>query len=91
MYQVEENVKLVVFDMAGTTVDEGGLVYKTLVSTIKSYQIPMEDEEIKNWYGVNKTQVLKYFLKTLHRREYIHPQGLSTNFHMNPQNKIKTA
>lgn len=61
-YQVEENVKLIVFDMAGTTVDEGGLVYKTLVSTIKSYQIPIEDDEIKNWYGVNKTQVLKYFL-----------------------------
>ena len=61
-YQVEENVKLIVFDMAGTTVDEGGLVYKTLVSTIKSYWVPIEDEEIKNWYGVNKTQVLKYFL-----------------------------
>ena len=50
MYPVEENVKLIVFDMAGTTVDEGGLVYKTLVSTIKSYQIPIEDDEIKNWW-----------------------------------------
>ena len=61
-YQVEENIKLVVFDMAGTTVDEGGLVYKTLVSTIQSYQIPIEEDEIKDWYGVNKTQVLKHFL-----------------------------
>ena len=47
--------------MAGTTVDEGGLVYKTLVSTIRSHGIQIDDDEIKNWYGVNKTQVLKYF------------------------------
>ena len=62
LYFVEPNIKLIVFDMAGTTVDEGGIVYKTLVNTIKSYQIPIEDDEIKNWYGVNKTEVLKFFL-----------------------------
>lgn len=62
LYFIEPNIKLIVLDMAGTTVYEGGIVYKTLVSTIRSYQISIEDEEIKNWYGVNKTEVLKFFL-----------------------------
>ena len=62
LYFVEPKIKLIVLDMAGTTVNEGGIVYKTLVNTIKSYQILIEDDEIKNWYGVNKTEVLKFFL-----------------------------
>ena len=62
LYFIEPNIKLIVLDMAGTTVYEGGIVYKTIVSTIRSYQISIEDDEIKNWYGVNKTEVLKFFL-----------------------------
>lgn len=62
IYQVHPHVKLIVCDMAGTTVNEGGIVYKTLVNTIKRFGIEIGDNEIKYWYGVNKTEVLKYFL-----------------------------
>jgi phosphonatase-like hydrolase len=62
IYQVHPHIRLIVCDMAGTTVNEGGIVYKTLVQTIKRYGLEIGDNEIKYWYGVNKTEVLKYFL-----------------------------
>jgi phosphonatase-like hydrolase len=62
IYQVHPHIRLIICDMAGTTVNEGGIVYKTLVQTIKRYGLEIGDNEIKYWYGVNKTEVLKYFL-----------------------------
>ena len=62
IYQIHPHIRLIVCDMAGTTVNEGGIVYKTLVQTIKRYGLEIGDNEIKYWYGVNKTEVLKYFL-----------------------------
>jgi len=44
---IPRNVQLMVFDMAGTTVNEGGLVYKTLYNTIKNFGLSIEEEEIK--------------------------------------------
>ena len=44
--------------MAGTK-NEGVLFINS--NTAKNFNIP-EDHEIKNWYGVNKTEVLKHFL-----------------------------
>ena len=55
-------IKLIVCDMAGTTVNEGGIVYKTLYETIKQFNIKIDKDEIKNWYGINKTEVLNFFL-----------------------------
>ena len=59
---LDKSVKLLVCDMAGTTVNEGGIVYKTLYNTIKGYDIYIQPDEMKNWYGVNKTEVLKHFI-----------------------------
>lgn len=59
---IDKSVKMIVCDMAGTTVNEGGLVYKTLFNTIKGYDIYIKEDEMKDWYGVNKTQVLQYFI-----------------------------
>ena len=61
-YTLDKSVKLIVCDMAGTTVDEGGIVYDTLYETIKSFGITIERDEIKNWYGINKTEVLEHFM-----------------------------
>ena len=46
------NIKLIVFDMAGTTVNEGGIVYKTLLSTMKDYGLNVSSME-NWWYGSN--------------------------------------
>jgi len=61
-YVLDKSVKMIVCDMAGTTVNEGGLVYKTLYNTIKGYDIFIKEDEMKNWYGVNKTEVLQHFI-----------------------------
>lgn len=55
-------IKLLVFDMAGTTVNEGGIVYKTLYNTIKDCDLDIKEDEISNWYGANKYEVLDHFL-----------------------------
>ena len=63
-FLLDKSIKLLVCDMAGTTVNEGGLVYKTLYETIKGYDIYIKPEDMKNWYGVNKTEVLQHFINT---------------------------
>lgn len=55
-------IKLLVFDMAGTTINENGIVYKTLYNTIKDYDLNITQDEISNWYGANKYEVLDHFL-----------------------------
>lgn len=86
-YLIDNSIKLLVCDMAGTTINEGGVVYKTLVNTIKNFNIHIEDHEIKNWYGVNKTEVLKHFLNRDGRDDTLLPDmlqsfkdGLRTNY-----------
>jgi phosphonatase-like hydrolase len=63
-FLLDKSVKLLVCDMAGTTVNEGGIVYKTLYNTIKGYDIYIKPDDMKNWYGVNKTEVLQHFINT---------------------------
>ena len=53
-----QNISLIVCDMAGTVIDEGGLVYKTLFSTLSQCNIPIQQSDIKDWYGLEKTNVI---------------------------------
>jgi len=52
-----------VFDMIGTVINEGGMVYKTLLDTLYQFHVPVSENEIKRWHGTNKYEVLDYFLK----------------------------
>jgi len=52
------NVRMFVFDMAGTTVNEKGLVYKTLQDTFKNFGIKIPEEEFGRFYGMQKTEVI---------------------------------
>tara|TARA_A100001015_G_scaffold280534_1_gene342843 strand:- start:1110 stop:1829 length:720 start_codon:yes stop_codon:yes gene_type:complete len=56
-----KNVKMLVFDMAGTTINEKGLVYDTLYKTIKKFGLQISKEEMHKWHGSNKYEVLDYF------------------------------
>lgn len=71
--------------MAGTTINEGGLVYKTLFDTIKNHGIHIEDHEINRWYGINKNQVLNYFLNrdSNVKNESLVKKELNNNFKKN--------
>ena len=61
-FLLNKSIKLLVCDMAGTTINEGGLVYKTLYDTIKGYDIYIEKDAMKKWYGINKIVVLKHYI-----------------------------
>lgn len=56
-------VKLVVFDMAGTVVDEGGIVYSTLKETMRKYGLTVDNAEFDKWHGANKKEVIAYFVE----------------------------
>lgn len=56
-------IKMVVFDMAGTTVDENNVVYKTLQKAIndKGYELTLE-QVLKEGAGKEKLQAIKSIL-----------------------------
>jgi len=61
--QVLSNIDLMVCDMAGTTVQEGGIVYKTLRRVIEEDGIPVTSEEFHPWHGAKKEQVIEHFAR----------------------------
>lgn len=48
-------MRMIVCDMAGTIINEHGLVYKTLFNTLKKIGVK---EDIKTWYGLEKRSVI---------------------------------
>ena len=56
------NIKMIVFDMAGTVINEGGIVYKTLYNTIKDFGLDIEKKTFYKWNGCNKYEVLNHYL-----------------------------
>lgn len=55
---VLSRARMFVFDMAGTTVNEKGLVYRTLKDTFKEFNIRISDEDFVRFYGMEKKQVI---------------------------------
>ncbi len=51
-------ITLMVCDMAGTVINEGGLVYKTIYNTLKGNNIPVKATDIDNWHGKHKLEVI---------------------------------
>tara|TARA_Y100000991_G_scaffold214469_1_gene202264 strand:- start:146 stop:847 length:702 start_codon:yes stop_codon:yes gene_type:complete len=60
--KIFNNVKMLVFDMAGTTINERGIVYDTLYDTIKNFGLNISRSEINKWHGSNKYEVLNHYL-----------------------------
>ena len=60
--------------MAGTVINEGGLVYKTLYKTLKNNNIPVKESDMNDWHGQQKRQVIsnmidKYLPHEIHKGE----------------------
>ena len=51
-------ITLMVCDMAGTVINEGGLVYKTLYETLKNNNIPVKKSDMNDWHGQQKYNVI---------------------------------
>lgn len=63
--------------MAGTVINEGGLVYKTLYNTLKGNNIPVKTTDIDNWHGKHKLEVIndmidKYLPNDMHKGDIKH-------------------
>jgi phosphonatase-like hydrolase len=60
---ITPKTRMMVFDMAGTVINEGGLVYKMLYQTLDQFNVFVCEKEIKEWHGKNKYEALDYFLQ----------------------------
>lgn len=63
MGSVLNDIDLIVYDMAGTTVQEGGIVYKTLQSVMVKDGMNVPDDEMHPWHGAKKEAVIEHFAK----------------------------
>eukprot|EP01001_Neometanema_parovale_P007855 NODE_4143_length_1109_cov_87.211968_g3947_i0.p1 GENE.NODE_4143_length_1109_cov_87.211968_g3947_i0~~NODE_4143_length_1109_cov_87.211968_g3947_i0.p1 ORF type:complete len:260 (+),score=88.63 NODE_4143_length_1109_cov_87.211968_g3947_i0:69-848(+) len=54
---------LIVCDMAGTTVDEGGLVYIVLRKVMQDDGLQVTEKEMHPWHGAKKEAVIEFFAK----------------------------
>jgi phosphonatase-like hydrolase len=56
-------IDLAVFDMAGTTVDDRGAVYRALRSTVEEAGARVADEDLQTWMGTDKTEAITALLR----------------------------
>jgi len=54
-------IDLIVYDMAGTVVQEGGIVYRTLQNSMRDDGLDVSDEEMHAWHGAKKESVIEHF------------------------------
>lgn len=59
------HIDLMVCDMAGTTVQEGGIVYKTLQTSMQKHGLVVSERDIDPWHGAKKEAVIEHFAKKL--------------------------
>jgi phosphonatase-like hydrolase len=68
--RVDDMVKLVVFDMAGTSIDEDNVVYKTLQQSIEQAGFPCTlDQVLAEGAGREKYQAIQQILQVFHHLE----------------------
>eukprot|EP01013_Petalomonas_cantuscygni_P040056 TRINITY_DN71805_c0_g1_i1.p1 TRINITY_DN71805_c0_g1~~TRINITY_DN71805_c0_g1_i1.p1 ORF type:complete len:251 (+),score=47.87 TRINITY_DN71805_c0_g1_i1:96-848(+) len=57
------DIKLLVCDMAGTTVDEGGIVYQALRKAMTTNGLLISEADIHPWHGAEKKAVMSHFVR----------------------------
>jgi phosphoglycolate phosphatase len=56
-------IKLVIFDVAGTIVEDRGEVLDAFAEALDKHGIPHTDAELKEWKGASKLEVIRYFVQ----------------------------
>lgn len=51
-------IRLAALDIAGTTVEEGGAVYRVLAEVVADHGTPATDADIRRWMGADKREAL---------------------------------
>merc|ERR1719150_113926 len=60
---VLHNIDLLVCDMAGTVVQEGGLVYQVLQRSMTENGLKVSDHDMEPWHGAKKEAVIEHFAR----------------------------
>jgi phosphonatase-like hydrolase len=55
-------VKLAVFDIAGTIIEDHGEVVRAFSAALQKNEIPFSEDELKRWKGASKREVIRHFL-----------------------------
>lgn len=56
-------ISLAVFDMAGTTVNDGGAVYRALEQAVTETGVPVSPEHLQTWMGTEKRAAITALIK----------------------------
>ena len=59
---IRKGIKMFVFDMAGTTVNEKGIIYDTIYDTLKLLNYNVYKDDMWSWHGRSKNEILLYYL-----------------------------
>lgn len=57
------SIELVVFDMAGTTIEHGDQVLRAFETALKKNEVPATEGEIKDRMGASKREVIRFFVE----------------------------
>jgi len=71
--RIESPIELVVFDMAGTTVSEGGAVYQCLRDTLAANGLEVSADAMQEVKGMDKYEALRILIERSAMREQLLP------------------
>jgi len=57
-----KSVKMIISNMTGTIINDNGVNYKTLFNTIHPINKNIKENDLNQFYGYDKIQVMKYFI-----------------------------
>ena len=55
---IRKNISMIVSDMAGTTINESGIIYQSIYNTIQKMKYPVELKDKYNWHGRDKKEAI---------------------------------
>jgi phosphonatase-like hydrolase len=55
-------IKLIVFDIAGTIIEDHGEVIRAFTKALTGNGIPFAKDELKSWVGASKREVIRHFI-----------------------------
>jgi len=71
--RIESPIELMVFDMAGTTVSEGGAVYQCLRDTLEANGLEVAADSLNEVKGMDKYEALRILIERSDMREELLP------------------
>ena len=57
------SIKLVIFDIAGTIIEDHGVVVRAFAAALEKHGIPFTDSELEEWKGASKREVIRHFVE----------------------------